>query len=134
MFSKIKYIPREKLIIRKSFALPYHNAMIWAEDLDALSVHSDLVREKFLADMAEIRKPSSPALIAMNVYGTLVEEPLARIFASALVGAGASVKRVAFIGLGRQARGLLRGCLEELQATFAYTFLDDFEKAKEWLV
>ena len=49
----MKIIDREKLIVRKSMRLPFRNTEIWGEELDALSIYTDVVREKFLEDMKE---------------------------------------------------------------------------------
>lgn len=131
---RVQEIPREALIIRPSFALPYGNAEIWCEELDGLSVYSDVVVEKFLADMRDIRRPSTPGLIAINLAGTQLDAELLALFAEQLCAAGDAVRRVAFVGLARLAKRVLRRELQMRRCGFVYACLVDFEQAKEWLV
>ena len=130
----MKEIPREKLIIRKSFKLPFSGGEIWGEELDRLNIHTDVVIEKFLKDMVTIRMPSSPGLIALHLNDTLVDEGLANVIVTELAKAKQAVHKVVFVGLNHTAKKLMKAILEKESVSFAYSFNNDYEKAKEWLV
>lgn len=130
----MKEIPKENLIIRDSFKLPFSGGEIWGEELDGLNIYTDIVIEKFLKDMDTIRKPSSPGLIAIHLNETLVEARLAEIITAELVKAKQAVHKVVFVGMDRKAQKLMKSILEKGNAAFAYSFYRDYEKAKEWLI
>lgn len=130
----MKEIPKENLIIRESFKLAFYGSEIWGEELDGLNIYADVVIEKFLKDIEIIRKPSSPGLIAIHLNETLVEERLTNLIVTELVKAKQSVYKVVFVGLNHIARKLMKSMLEKESVSFAYSFNNDYEKAKEWLV
>lgn len=123
----------EGVIVRKSFAIPFAGTMLWCEELDALGAHRELVQDKFLRDMAQVNKPSTPALVVMNLHSTSVDRPLASLFARELAAAVPHVRKVAFAGVNIKTRKLLTAALEAAGPGFAYSFFLDFERAKEWL-
>ncbi len=130
----MKKILKEDLIIRNSFKLPFSGTEIWGEELDGLNIYTDVVIDKFLKDMATIRKPSSPGLIAIHLNETLVEERLVNIIVSELKEAEKSIQKVVFVGLDRTSQKLMKSFIEIVGVSFAYAFFTDYEKAKEWLV
>lgn len=130
----MKVIFRENLIIRKSFKLAFAGGEIWCEELDSLSIHKDIVIEKFLQDMKIIQRPSSPAFIAVNLNETLVENDIAELIVNELSQVTRHLCKVAFAGLDSQGKKLFRKALKNVPHTYEYQFLDDFEKAKEWLI
>ena len=131
----MKIIERDRLIIRESFAMYYGGGEIWFEQLDALSVHTEVVKEKFLKDMDMIRRPSSPAFLAVNLNETLVDEELAELIVNGLWCTGRRIIKVVFVGLDKKGKKLIRNQLyKKTEDEFVYCFIDDYEKAKEWLV
>ena len=130
----MKVIPKDSLIIRKSFKLPYSSGEIWGEELDGLNMYTDIVIDKFLSDMVTIRMPSSPGLIAIHLKSTLVNEQLADIIVTELGGVKRPLQQVVFVGLDRAAQKLVKAKLDKVGAAFTYNFINDYEKAKEWLV
>lgn len=130
----MKKILKENLIIRNSFKLPFSGSEIWGEELDGLNIHTDVVIDKFLRDMVTIRKPSSPGLIAIHLNETLVEENLVNIIVTELKKAENSIQKVVFVGLNRTSQKLMKSSIEILGISFVYAFINDYEKAKEWLV
>jgi hypothetical protein len=130
----MKEIPKENLIIRESFKLPFSGGDIWGEELDGLNIHTDIVIQKFLKDMAIIRKPSSPGLIAIHLNQTLVNQYLADVIVTELAKANHSIFKVVFVGLSHSAKKLVKTLLKEKNVLFVYDFYNDYEKAKEWLV
>ena len=130
----MKKILKEDLIIRNSFKLPFSGSEIWSEELDGLSIYTDIVIDKFLRDMVTIRKPSSPGLIAIHLNETLVEENLVNIIVTELKKAESSIQKVVFVGLNRTSQKLMKASMEVVGVSFGYIFINDYEKAKEWLV
>ena len=128
----MKKILKENLIIRNSFKLPFSGGEIWGEELDGLNIYTDVVIDKFLRDMVTIRKPSSTGLIAIHLNETLVEERLINIIVTELKKAENSIQKVVFVGLTSTSKNLMKSSIAG--ASFAYAFINDFEKAKEWLV
>ena len=114
--------------------MPFRNGEIWCEELDSFSIYTDIVKEKFLNDMEKIRKPSSPAFIAMNLNETLVDKELAELIVNELSQASRYIKKVAFIGLDRKCKKLITSLFSKANYTFVFAFINDFEKAKEWLI
>ncbi len=130
----MKIIPKEKLIIRDSFKLAYRGGEIWCEELDALSIHTDIVAEKFLKDMETIRRPSSSAFISVNLTATLVQKDIAELIIDKLLNVDRHLIKVVFIGLDHTGKKLFTSLLKQGHCAFSYQFIDDLEKAKEWLI
>lgn len=130
----VKVIPREELIIRESMKLAYRGGEIWFEQLDSLSVYKDVVKEKFIKDMEYIKRPSNPAFIAVNLCDTLVDAEIAGLIAGNLTDTGRVILKVVLVGLNKAGKKLMKKTLNNLSCTFAYEFIDDYEKAKEWLL
>lgn len=124
----------EPMIIRESFALPYHGGAIWCEHLDGLANRLDIVEEKFLRDMQTILRPSSPARIALGLYGTDIDQRIADLIIAQFTAARSRVQRVAVIGANRAVTRRLQVSLKRECPQFAVHFTDDFEKGKEWLI
>jgi len=130
----MKFIEKEKLIIRKSFKLNFRNGEFWGEELDSLSIHTDVVREKFLADLDAMKKPSNPAFIAINMHETLVDYELAVLMVGELSKITRPILKIVFVGLNRKTSKMFDTLLRKINHNFLYTFLFDYEKAKEWLI
>ncbi len=130
----MKEIPRENLIIRESFKLPFSGSEIWGEELDGLNVHKDIVIDKFLKDMETIKRPSSPGLIAIHLKDTLVDETIVKVIVTELSKAKQAVHKVIFVGLSNASKKLMEDMLKKEKVSFAYSFNSNYEKAKEWLV
>lgn len=131
----MKVVERDKLIIRESFAMYYGGGEIWFEQLDALSVYKEVVKEKFLKDLDMIRRPSSPAFLAVNLNETLVDEELAELIVNGLWNIDRRLIKVVFVGLDKAGKKLLQRQLRSRgEDRFVYCFINDYEKAKEWLV
>ncbi|NLO41385.1 MAG: hypothetical protein GX115_18210 [Ruminiclostridium sp.] len=131
---KIKIIPREELIIRESKKIPFGNGEIWFEQLDALSVHRDIVRDKFLKDMEILRKPSSPALVAVCLYETDMDDELSELIIRTLSNTGRKLLKVVFVGASRNLQKTMQQIILRFPVPFLIAFMDDYEKAKLWLI
>lgn len=131
----IKYIDRQEVIVRESYSMAFKGGEIWFEQLDALSVHTDIVMDKFRKDLSLIKKPSLTGFIAVNVNETLVDAQMADEIIRGFVQIP-KIRKVVFIGVTKATRNIMKGLLEQKdrKVSFVYTFIDDYEKAKEWLV
>ena len=132
----MKIVDKNDLIIRQSFAMFYGGSQIWFEQLDALFSHKDILINKFLNDMEYIKKPSSPALIAVNLDETIFDREMSDIIVNNFYNQRKFIKKVVFVGLKRDGQKLVRQSVNNIikPLEFAITFNNDYEKAKEWLV
>lgn len=117
---------------KKSFAMPFGNGEIWFEHLDGMYDHTDLALQKLAQDWLIWKKPSSPALLAVNLDETKLDNRLLTEIADKLFSPEKRLLRVVFVGVGRADVQKLKQALHG--ATFALGFENDFEKAKQWLV
>lgn len=125
---------------KKSFVLQYNGGEIWAEHLDGLYTYKELVLEKFKQDIPQMMKPSGPSAIAVALTETKVDDEILKaithVLQSGEQNADKTISKVAFVGLDRKSRRLLKKIVSENQDKMKFTIFctDDFEKAKEWLV
>lgn len=105
---------------------------IWFEHLDGLYEYSSLAVEKLENDYRRFKRPSMPSLMAVNVDETDVTDELADALAEKLLNGGKRFTRVVFVGTDKYTQRKIRKALSG--APFALSFINDFEKAKEWLV
>ena len=115
---------------KKSFSLYYHNGAIWCEHLDALYDGRELIIKKFSQDLITIARPSTSSFIAMNVDESVVDKELLDYLLKALNSIEKTVQKVAIIGLKPGMKRYAR----KFNGKFQIECIDDFEKAKEWLV
>ena len=115
---------------KKSFSLPYNGGDIWCEHLDSLYDKRDLLLEKFKNDLIMIAKPSTSSFIAINLDETDVDKDLIYEIYHAFSSLNKSIRKVVFVGLEPE----MKRYVKRLRANFVVTCLDDFEKAKEWLL
>lgn len=130
----IKEIPLEKLVVRPSMKLNFMGGEIWFEQLDALSVHTKLAMEKFRSDLKDIRRVSSPSKVAVNVNETLVTDEFADLLVDELCLSDRFITKLAFVGADFATKRKIKKRLKNKQYAFAVGFIDDYEKAKIWLV
>lgn len=130
----IPEIPPEKLIIRKSFAMPFGGGSIFFVQLDALSYNKQLVMEKFRGDSIAFSRPSETSLIAVNLNETYVDEEIAELFVTTFVNVKKHIHKIVFVGLDNEDKRMFKRLLKKQRTDFAYDFINDYEKAKEWLV
>lgn len=115
---------------KKSFSLPYNGGDIWCEHLDSLYDKRELLLEKFRNDLVMIAKPSTSSFIAINLDETDVDQELIDEIYHAFSSLNKSIRKVVFVGLEPE----MKRYVKRLRSNFVVTCLDDFEKAKEWLL
>ncbi|BCJ93708.1 hypothetical protein acsn021_12770 [Anaerocolumna cellulosilytica] len=129
----MKQILREKLIVRESFAMAFQGGEIWFEQLDALSIYKELVMEKFQKDMEIIKRPSTTGLIAINLNETEVDTDMIQQILGNLAGVS-NLQKVVFVGLSNMIKRYLKRWFSQTPVSFVCNCIDDYEKAKLWLV
>jgi hypothetical protein len=117
---------------KKSFSMYYGGGEIWFEHLDGMYGYTDLAIQKLASDYIQLKKPSMPSLIAVNLDETQVNEELCNEIARAFTVKEKRYTKIVFIGVKRQQKKLLQRLLSN--NGFALAFINDFEKAKEWLI
>ena len=119
--------------IKKSFWMSVDGGDVWFEHLDGIYEYETLVVEKLISDYETFRYPSMPSLIAVNLYETMITDNIIDNIAEKLTGKK-HFTRVVFVGADKISRHCIRRSLSKRNSTFALAFIDDFQKAKEWLV
>ena len=117
---------------KKSFAMPFGGGEIWFEHLDGIGEHTALALQKLEGDRTRFKAPSAPSLLAVNLDETRVTQALIAALVEQILRAGKRFTRVAFVGVDKTAKRALEAALGS--PPFALAFINDFEKAKEWLV
>lgn len=123
------------MIIRKSFKLTFNNAELWSGDFDGFDECYDLFQKKFLEDIDVIKRPSSPSLILLNLYGTTVTYELGSFIIDNLISVQSHLQKVAFSGLNSKSKKNVKKYFKNVNSDlqFSYSCFDDLQKAKEWL-
>ena len=117
---------------KKSFSMFFGGGEIWFEHLDSIGSHTDLAIKKLEQDYLQFKKPSATSLIAVNLDETIVEASLITAIAEKLLRGEKRFTRVVFVGTNPFTKMKMKKALAD--RTFSLAFINDFEKAKEWLV
>ncbi|MBE6023390.1 MAG: SdpI family protein [Cellulosilyticum sp.] len=117
---------------KKSFSIPFHGGEIWIEHLDSFGNEITLLKQKFIEDIPQISQPSTSSLIAINLDESHIDKEILSWILDTLSTLPAPPQKVVFIGLTPKLKRLVK--LKQKQITFLVTCIDDFEKAKEWLL
>lgn len=118
---------------KPSFMLPYGGGEIWFEHLDNMGRHTELALDKLRRESRSFLLPSRPAQIGFVLSETRVTQELADEIAALLCGGQKPFRRVCFLGTDWKTRRMLRDALRS-RSRFTFSFIDDFEQAKAWLV
>ena len=115
---------------KKSFSLYYNGGEIWAEHLDSINNLEDM-RTKFDQDLIQMARPSTSTFIAINMDESVVNEDFLQYLLVSLSNCGKSFQKIVFVGLNRRLKRYIKN---QTLLTTVIACMDDFEKAKEWLV
>ena len=118
---------------KKSFILPFAGGEIWFEHLDGMYQYTDLVLEKLRNDSYTFLLPSNPAHIGFVLNQTVITQTVVDEIVNMLCDGNKRIMRVCFIGTDSYIKRMFCSALRG-RNSFAFAFLNDFEKAKEWLV
>ena len=95
--------------------------------------YTELVLQKLWRDSLIFLLPSRPSQIGFVLNETRITPDIAAEITKLLCSGEKAYTRVCFIGADRRAKRVLRSALGG-ESGFAYTFISDTEKAKEWLI
>ena len=117
---------------KKSFSLFYNGGSIWCEHLDSLYNEYEIVKAKFTQDLAEIKKPSESAFIAIALAQTEVTKEILNFLYDGLTRIDRPLQKIVLIGLSFPMKRYAKKTWKD--AGFLINCIDDFEHAKMWLL
>ncbi len=117
---------------KKSFSLFFNGGEIWCEHLDSMYGENDLLKQKFNQDLVQISRPSTSSFIAVNLEETDVDRELLEFIINSFVMLKKPLRKVVFVGLSLKLKSYVKK--KNVETSFSMVCIDDFEKAKEWLV
>ncbi len=118
---------------KKSFVLPFNGGEVWFEHLDGMYQYTELVLEKLKSDSRIFLLPSKPAHIAYVLDEKLIAANIIGEIVRLLLCDRKQFLRICFIGTDAKSKRLIRHALSD-KNVFTFAFINDTEKAKEWLV
>lgn len=117
---------------KKSFSLFYNGGEIWCEHLDSLYNQKELLKQKFNQDLLQINRPSTSSFIIVNVDETVIDKEILEFIIERLIRLDKPLCKVVFVGLTNKMKNHVRK--KNKDTNFTMSCLDDYEKAKEWLI
>ena len=111
-------------------SLYYHNGEIWCEHLDSLEDKEELLIQKFNDDLKIISRPSTSSYIIVNLDETVVTDDIIEHILNSFINLGKPLKKVAFVGLSSKYKRYIK----KKSLPFVTACIDDYEKAKEWII
>ena len=124
----------EAFVIESTAGFEVDETQIVSLNNGGLFTENDVLAGRWEEDIAVIRRPSSPGVIAMNLCQTAVSAAQADKMMADLQAAGPRVARVAFIGLDRAGLRNMKDAGRRHGVTFVHRYFDDFVLAKDWLI
>ena len=122
---------QEAAIKKKSFELNHHNGTIWCEHLDGMGGYEDEVIAKFLEDKRTFLRPSVSSFMILNLDKTHMTEQIANTIVTVILESEKPFRKIVFVGVKAHLRNQF-GII--IQKGILINFIDDYEKAKEWLL
>ncbi|ADL51187.1 hypothetical protein [Clostridium cellulovorans] len=121
---------------KKSFAMYFGGGEIWFEHLDGMYSFTDEVIQKFIYDTRNITRPSAPSLIAVNLDETVVTKKIVDLITDIYIKNTRYIHKVVFVGMDSYSQKLMKKVFGNRvgEYEFSVNYINDFEKAKEWLV
>jgi len=116
--------------------MPFAGTEIWFSELSGIGNQQDLIRKKLLEQSQVFGKMIGRANVAVNLVDTRLDKSGRQLLSSMILENRGHIKRLVFVGSGFLDRIHLRARLGRNRGTlgFRYGFLDDYEKAKLFLV
>jgi len=115
---------------KKSFSMPYNGGEIWFEHLDGISDEVQL-KQKLEQDLIQIKKPSTSSFIAINLNETIVNQEVMAFILEKLYSSDKLLRKVVFVGLNTKLKRYIK---QQKNVNISMNCMDDFEKAKKWLI
>ena len=117
---------------KKSFSLFFNGGEIWCEHLDSLYNEKELLKQKFNQDLVQISKPSTSSFVAVALDESDVDREMLEYIINSFVMLNKPLRKVVFVGLNARMKNYIKK--KNIETLFTMICIDDFEKAKEWLV
>jgi anti-anti-sigma regulatory factor len=117
---------------KKSFSLFYNGGEIWCEHLDSLYNKKELLIQKFNQDLIQISKPSASSFIVIDLDESDIDKEILEHIVNSFVMLKKQLCKVVFVGLDKKMKSYIKK--RNIETSFTMACLDDYEKAKEWLV
>ena len=117
---------------KKSFSIFFNGGEIWCEHLDSLYKEKELLKQKFNQDLVQISRPSTSSFVAVNLDESDVDREILELIINSFVMLKKPLRKVVFVGLNSKMKRYINK--KNVDTLFTITCIDDFEKAKEWLV
>ena len=124
-------IIQQAAIKKKSFELNYNGGTIWCEHLDGMGTLEDEVIAKFNEDKKLFSRPSVSSFMIIDLDETDITEHIVNTIVDAILESNKVFKKIAFVGVEKHWHKQL-GTIK--QKGIAVRFIDDYEKAKEWVI
>lgn len=120
-------------IRKKSFELFFNGGSIWCEHLDGMGNCKEKVIEKFLGDYPVFSRPSMTSFMIINLDETVIDSDIISCIKDKLINSPKRYMKIAFVGVkGITERWAFRDIGRKIGCPI--TFLNDFEKAKQWVL
>ncbi len=117
---------------KKSFSLFFNGGEIWCEHLDSMYKEKELLKQKFNQDLVQISRPSTSSFIVIDLDESEVDTEILELIINSFVMLKKPLRKVVFVGLNARMKSYINK--RNKNTSFTMTCIDDFEKAKEWLV
>lgn len=117
---------------KKSFSLFFNGGEIWCEHLDSLYSEKELLIQKFNQDLVQIRRPSTSSFIVINLDESEVDNEVLELIIHSFVTLQKPLRKVVFVGLNTKMKSYIKN--KNKATSFTMTCINDYEKAKEWLI
>ena len=122
---------QQAAIRKKSFELNYNGGTIWCEHLDGMGTFEDKVIAKFTEDKRLFSRPSVSSFMIIDLDETDVTEHIVNTIVDAILETNKLFRKIAFVGVEKHWHKQLNAIK---QKRIGVRFIDDYEKAKEWVI
>ena len=124
-------IIQQAAVRKRSFELFYNGGSIWCEHLDGMGAYEDEVIAKFSGDKSSFLRPSGSAFMIVNLDKTDITKRITEMIVTTIMESGKVFRKIAFVGVSSRQQKLFMAIKSK---GIAVSFLNDYEKAKEWLL
>ena len=122
---------QQAAIRKKSFELNFNGGTIWCEHLDGMGTSEAEVIAKFNEDKREFSRPSVSSFMIIDLDKTDITGQIVTMITDTILESDKLFRKIAFVGVERHWHKQLGGVM---QKRIAVRFIDDYEKAKEWVI
>jgi hypothetical protein len=122
--------------LREPLLLPYRGGEILSLFLDNLTNHTELIKERIIANEKLSNRPSMASFVSYELIDTEITAEIAEFLVDSIMRMSKNIGKLAFVGTARQGRSNLKKCLAKHRDDihFAIEYFTGYEPAKEWLI